>query len=76
VAVTEQGRIVLCRHFEETMGEEKAKVLMDHLLPAGWTDLATKQDLRELRLELTAESPGCGPRCTAPSARTRWRSWA
>ena len=49
MAVTEHGRIVLYRHFEAEMGEEKAQTLMDHLLPVGWTELATKEDLRELR---------------------------
>lgn len=56
MAVTEQGRIVLYRHFEEEMGEEKAKTLMDHLLPVGWTDLATTAELeamgQTLRLEI------------------------
>ncbi|MDQ3757784.1 MAG: hypothetical protein M3394_08035 [Actinomycetota bacterium] len=52
MAVTEHGRFVLYRHFEAEMGEDKARTLMDHLLPVGWTDLATKQELRELAHEL------------------------
>ncbi|MDQ3757785.1 MAG: hypothetical protein M3394_08040 [Actinomycetota bacterium] len=52
MAVTEHGRFVLYRHFEAEMGEDKARTLMDHLLPVGWTDLATKQDLREVAHEL------------------------
>jgi hypothetical protein len=55
MATTEHGRMVLYRHFEAEMGEEKAKVLMDHLLPVSWTEFATKQDLRELEFKLTAE---------------------
>ncbi|HEX2039071.1 MAG TPA: hypothetical protein VHF47_04970 [Acidimicrobiales bacterium] len=55
MAVTEHGRILLYRHFEEEMGEDKAKVLMDHLLPVGWTDLATKQELREVERSLRHE---------------------
>jgi hypothetical protein len=55
MAVTEHGRMVLYRHFEAEMGEEKAQTLMDHLLPVAWTELATKQDLQELEFKLTAE---------------------
>ncbi|MDQ3757786.1 MAG: hypothetical protein M3394_08045 [Actinomycetota bacterium] len=52
MAVTEHGRFVLYRHFEAEMGEDKARTLMDHLLPVGWTDLVTKQELREVAHEL------------------------
>ncbi|MDQ3757538.1 MAG: hypothetical protein M3394_06795 [Actinomycetota bacterium] len=52
MAVTEHGRFVLYRHFEAEMGEDKARTLMDHLLPVGWTDLATKHELREVANEL------------------------
>lgn len=55
MAVTEHGRIVLYRHFEEDMGEEKARTLMDHLLPVGWTDLATKEELAAVERELKHE---------------------
>lgn len=58
MAVTEHGRIVLYRHFEEDMGEEKALTLMDHLLPVGWTELATKQDLSLTKQDLQVEFAG------------------
>ena len=43
---------MLYRHFEEDMGEEKAKTLMDHLLPVGWTELATKHEVKALELKV------------------------
>ena len=55
MAVTEHGRIVLYRHFEEDMGEEKARTLMDHLLPVGWTNLATNEELRATERSLRHE---------------------
>ena len=33
------------KHLEELMGTEDAGVLMEHLPPVGWADVATKRDL-------------------------------
>ena len=50
MALTEQDRIKLYRHFEADMGEELATKMMDSLPPAGWGDVATKQDIEDLRV--------------------------
>jgi len=49
VAITEKSRHELRKYLEESMGEERAMTLMDHLPPVGWADVATRQDLAHLR---------------------------
>jgi hypothetical protein len=43
------------KHLEELMGAEDAAVLMEHLPPVGWADVATKRDLDMLRFEWRAD---------------------
>jgi hypothetical protein len=52
VAVTEEQRHDLHSYFQETMGRDRAVVMMDLLPPVGWGDVATKQDLVLLRKDL------------------------
>ena len=62
MAITERERLRLHEYFKGTMGEEQAATLMECLPPAGWGDVATKQDLiREVeatRTDLTREIEG------------------
>ena len=55
MAITEQARHRMYKHLEELMGTEDAGVLMEHLPPVGWADVATKRDLDMLRLEWRAD---------------------
>ena len=58
MTITDQSRNQLYNRLEEVLGHDEAAVLMAHLPPVGWADVATKQDLAqlELRLELRIES--------------------
>jgi hypothetical protein len=60
--VDERARHQLFRKLEEVLGGEEAGTLMDHLPPAGFADLVTKDDLRlgldSLDPRLTAQVEG------------------
>ncbi|HEV7720657.1 MAG TPA: hypothetical protein VGO60_05215 [Iamia sp.] len=47
--VTEESRHRLHQKLDQTIGPEEATTLMEHLPPTGWADIATKQDLDNLR---------------------------
>ncbi len=50
MAITEEDRHLLYARLQEILGPEEARVLMEHLPPIGWADVATKRDL-DLGLE-------------------------
>ncbi len=45
MSIDERARHRLHRKLEEILGPEEAAVLMEHLPPVGWADVATKHDL-------------------------------
>jgi hypothetical protein len=49
MAINERARHELHRRLEEVLGANEAATLMAHLPPVGWADVATKQDLAQLR---------------------------
>lgn len=53
MAIDERSRHRLHRKLEEVLGSEEAAVLMGHLPPVGWADVATKHDLAHLQEMLT-----------------------
>lgn len=55
MSITEFQRHQIFQWFEETMGPERAAIMMDLLPPVGWGDIATSRDLAVLRAELRAE---------------------
>lgn len=54
MAVDERSRHELFSRLVEVLGKEHAAVLMEHLPPAGWADVATKRDLDQLADKLQA----------------------
>jgi hypothetical protein len=56
--VYERSRHELHQRLQEALGPEAASTLMAHLPPAGYSELATKSDLRQLeeRLELKMDA--------------------
>jgi hypothetical protein len=47
--IDERDRHRLYDRLEEVLGPEEATILMAHLPPVGWADVATKHDLDALR---------------------------
>ncbi len=45
MAIDERSRHRLYLRLEEVLGTEEATVLMEHLPPVGWADVATKRDV-------------------------------
>ena len=48
MAIGERDRHRLYDRLEEVLGQEEATILMAHLPPVGWADVATKRDLDAL----------------------------
>ena len=55
MAITEHSRHRMYQRLEEVLGHEEAAVLMEHLPPVGWADVATKRDLDHLADKLRGE---------------------
>ncbi len=45
MAIDESSRHAMYNRLQEVLGDEHAAVLMEHLPPVGWADVATKRDL-------------------------------
>src|SRR2546429_6230927 len=54
MAIDERARHELYLRLEEHLGPEAATVLMEHLPPTGWADVATKRDLDAMDFKLDA----------------------
>jgi len=88
IRIDEQSRHKLFDKLEKVLGIQDASVLMEHLPPVGWADVATKRDLEPLvtklefhteisglRSEIKAEIGGLRSEMTAEigGLRRRWR---
>ena len=52
---TDNDRRILHSAIESACGQRPAEILMEHLPPAGWRDLATKEDLALARSDIQVE---------------------
>ena len=57
MAISEESRHHLYQRLEQVLGPSEATVLMEHLPPVGWADVATKRDLdaMETRMNMRFE---------------------
>ena len=55
MTTAEKERLALYEQLNSTLGPEPAETLMEYLPSQKWADLATKEDLRLLAKELTAD---------------------
>jgi hypothetical protein len=55
VTITEEARHQLYRRLEEVLGPAEAAIMMEHLPPVGWADVATKRDLEHLAAATTRD---------------------
>ena len=49
MAIDERARHRLYERLEAVLGPDEAAILMEHLPPVGWADVATKRDLDALQ---------------------------
>jgi hypothetical protein len=54
MAVDEASRRRLFDRLEEVLGVDGAATMMDHLPPGGWSEVATRHDVDQLRTEMQA----------------------
>lgn len=52
MTVNERQPLELYERLGETLGREHAEVLMEYLPPVGWSDVARRADLAEVRTEI------------------------
>jgi hypothetical protein len=55
MAIDERSRHRLFKRLEDILGEGHATVLMGHLPPVGWADVATRRDLDQLEARLDSK---------------------
>lgn len=55
MAIDERARHELYLRLEAHLGAEAATTLMEHLPPSGWSEVATKRDLDQLRAVTKAD---------------------
>ncbi|MEX2290543.1 MAG: hypothetical protein WD794_09490 [Mycobacteriales bacterium] len=70
MAVDERARRMLHDRLEEVLGVGQGDVLMDHLPPTGWSELATRRDLDELATTTRHELAATEQRLTHRLDRT------
>lgn len=55
MSTIETDRWILHSRIREVLGNREGDILMEHLPPAGWSHLATKDDVTMAKIELRAE---------------------
>src|SRR5438477_10572114 len=58
MTISEESRHRLYLRLEEVLGPDEATVLMEHLPPVGWADVATKRDIEGLAVATKRDIEG------------------
>ena len=69
MTVTETNRFEMHLKLRETMGDDVADTLMQHLPPTGWADVARKSDIDNLAALMDARFVGLGHRFESVDSR-------
>ena len=69
MAISEESRHHLYQRLEQVLGPSEATVLMEHLPPVGWADVATKRDLDALESRMDARFERVNERFTEMDRR-------
>lgn len=65
MTITDESRYHLHQRLEAVLGPQEATVLVEHLPPVGWADVATKRDLGHLASQLRLEAAAAESRLQA-----------
>ena len=65
MAIDERARHELYLRLEQQIGPEATSTLMEHLPPTGWSEVATKRDLDQLRTLTTHDLERTGDQLRA-----------
>lgn len=80
MVIDESSRHAIFTRLQEVLGEEHARVLMEHMPPVGWAEVATKHDIaalgREIDLRLEAQGIALSKDIETMDARSAARTGA
>ncbi len=70
MSITDESRYHLHQRLEAVLGPQEATVLMEHLPPVGWADVATRRDLDHVESQIRLELAGIESRFQVALATT------
>jgi hypothetical protein len=70
MSITDESRYHLHQRLEAVLGPQEATVLMEHLPPVGWADVATRRDLDHVASQIRLELAGIESRFQVALATT------
>ena len=71
MTASDRNRLNLYQKLDELLGSEEANTLMEHLPPVPWNEVATKNDVTAMGVELRAEMTAMGKELRAEMTAMR-----